>query len=105
MHDKPSWPSQRGPTKMGVGLISGCSRPSLSSGVDPRELVAPPAALGHCTGPTGVDYIVLFIHWTQRRKRGRTLTRIISARRATPQERKHYAKEISKRQASPQCGG
>jgi uncharacterized DUF497 family protein len=41
--------------------------------------------------------IVLFIHWTQRRKGGQTLTRIISARRATPQERRHYAKEISRR--------
>ena len=41
--------------------------------------------------------IVLFIHWTQRQKGGQTLTRIISARRATPQERRHYAKEISRR--------
>ena len=41
--------------------------------------------------------IVLFIHWTQRRTGGRTFTRIISARRATPQERRQYAQEISGR--------
>ena len=39
--------------------------------------------------------IVLFISWTQRRKKGgRVVTRIISARRATPKERASYAKAI-----------
>ena len=41
--------------------------------------------------------IILFIHWTQRRKDQRSITRIISARRATPQERRQYAQEISRR--------
>jgi uncharacterized DUF497 family protein len=39
--------------------------------------------------------IVLFISWTQRRKKGgRVVTRIISARRATPKERASHAKAI-----------
>ena len=41
--------------------------------------------------------IVLFIHWTQRRKGEQTFTRIISARRATPQERRRDAQEIGRR--------
>ncbi len=39
--------------------------------------------------------IVLFICWTQRRKKGgRVVTRIISAHRATPKERAIHAKAI-----------
>jgi uncharacterized DUF497 family protein len=39
--------------------------------------------------------IVLYICWTQRRKKGgRVVTRIISARRATQKERATYAKAI-----------
>jgi uncharacterized DUF497 family protein len=41
--------------------------------------------------------IILFICWTERRKKGQILTRIISARRATPRDRKEYAKAISGR--------
>jgi uncharacterized DUF497 family protein len=42
--------------------------------------------------------IILFIVWTQRHdKKGRILTRVISARRATRKERSRYVKEIGKR--------
>jgi uncharacterized DUF497 family protein len=41
--------------------------------------------------------IILFIVWTERRKKGQILTRIISARRATSKERSHYVKAIGKR--------
>ena len=41
--------------------------------------------------------IILFISWTQRHKKGRTRTRIISARRATPRERTEHAQAIKKR--------
>jgi uncharacterized protein len=41
--------------------------------------------------------IILFISWTERRRRGQILTRIISARRATRKERSRYGKEIGKR--------
>lgn len=42
--------------------------------------------------------IVLFICWTRRRKKGgRVVTRIISARRASPRERAQYGREIRRR--------
>jgi len=41
--------------------------------------------------------IVLFICWTMRRGEGRDVTRIISARRATPHEKREYDREIAER--------
>jgi len=41
--------------------------------------------------------IILRICWTERRKKEQVVTRIISARRANPGERKQYAKAISER--------
>jgi uncharacterized DUF497 family protein len=41
--------------------------------------------------------IVLLISWTDRSTEHAKITRIISARVATPAERKRYAKEISRR--------
>jgi uncharacterized protein len=41
--------------------------------------------------------IILFIVWTERLQKGRILTRIISARRATSKERIRYVEEIGKR--------
>jgi len=41
--------------------------------------------------------IILRICWTERRIEGQVVTRIISARRATPGERKAYAKAIRER--------
>jgi uncharacterized protein len=38
--------------------------------------------------------IVLVISWTERRNKGQVVTRIISARRANPRERRIYGKAI-----------
>lgn len=49
-------------------------------------------------GPDADDEdVILWIVWTPRVISGRMVTRLITARRATKQERKDYAKQLGKR--------